>query len=342
MLDSAKIEAILSQLPKVKIGLIGDLFLDRYLDIDSRLTEPSIETGLDAYQVANVRSYPGAMGTVINNLVALGVGKIVPISFVGVDGEGFELQESLRKMQVVDLKAVLLTSDRRTPTYCKPMLGEPGQPSRELNRLDTKNRTPTSREIEDKIVENLRNLFSEFDALIALDQVSEENCGVLTTRVREALIQIAGEQSEKFVLSDSRERINLFRKTWIKPNQREYELLLSEFRAEGYSAESLQDKMGTEFQGAFCTAGEAGIKIYRKQAAAETAHAYPVNGQIDIVGAGDSCSAAIASAIACGQSPLTAAQFGNLIASITIQQIGVTGTASPEQIRERWRQVVGN
>jgi hypothetical protein len=29
------------------------------------------------------------------------------------------------------------------------------------------------------------------------------------------------------------------------------------------------------------------------------------------------------------------------VASITIQQIGVTGTASPEQVRQRWREVNG-
>jgi sugar/nucleoside kinase (ribokinase family) len=37
-----------------------------------------------------------------------------------------------------------------------------------------------------------------------------------------------------------------------------------------------------------------------------------------------------------------AAAFGNLVASITIQQIGVTGTASPEQVRERWSEVHPN
>ena len=64
-------EQILARLPGLTIGVLGDLFLDRYLDIDPALTEPSIETGLDAYQVVRVRSSPGAAGTVINNLVAL-------------------------------------------------------------------------------------------------------------------------------------------------------------------------------------------------------------------------------------------------------------------------------
>ena len=33
------------------------------------------------------------------------------------------------------------------------------------------------------------------------------------------------------------------------------------------------------------------------------------------------------------------AMFGNLVASITVQQIGTTGTATPEQIIARWREV---
>ena len=42
-----------------------------------------------------------------------------------------------------------------------------------------------------------------------------------------------------------------------------------------------------------------------------------------------------------GATPEQAAAFGNLVASITIQQIGVTGTASPEQVRRRWKEVGG-
>jgi sugar/nucleoside kinase (ribokinase family) len=67
--------------------------------------------------------------------------------------------------------------------------------------------------------------------------------------------------------------------------------------------------------------------------------AYPVKGPIDPVGAGDSTSAGIACALASGAGLLEAAAFGNLVASITIQQLGTTGTATPEQVRQRWREV---
>src|SRR5437899_680190 len=132
MLTDASLERILGRLPALTFGVLGDLFLDRYLDLDAALTEPSIETGLDAYQVVRVRSYPGAAGTVINNLVVLGVKKVAPIAVIGDDGEGYELCQALRSMQVVDLTGIIIRNDRRTPTYAKPMLLQPGQAAREL------------------------------------------------------------------------------------------------------------------------------------------------------------------------------------------------------------------
>src|SRR5438128_1027131 len=138
-LTDAVVEQILGRLPALTIGVLGDLFLDRYLDLDAALTEPSIETGLDAYQVVKVRSYPGAAGTVINNLAVLGVGQIVPISMIGDDGEGFELRQALQTMPSVRMSEIVVTSKRRTPTYTKPMLCRAGETPHELNRLDIKN-----------------------------------------------------------------------------------------------------------------------------------------------------------------------------------------------------------
>jgi sugar/nucleoside kinase (ribokinase family) len=64
-----------------------------------------------------------------------------------------------------------------------------------------------------------------------------------------------------------------------------------------------------------------------------------VTGPVDPVGAGDSASAGIVCAVAAGATLEQAAAFGNLVASVTVQQIGTTGTATPEQLRRRWREV---
>ena len=64
--------------------------------------------------------------------------------------------------------------------------------------------------------------------------------------------------------------------------------------------------------------------------------AVKVEGPIDIVGAGDAATAGIVSALCCGASTEEAALIANLAASITVQQIGTTGTATREGILNRY------
>ena len=84
----------------------------------------------------------------LNNLVALGVGRIIPLGFAGEDGEGFELLRAMRKHAGRAHGPLPQTPQRCTFTYCKPLVIEPGKPPRELNRLDSKNWTPTPAEVE--------------------------------------------------------------------------------------------------------------------------------------------------------------------------------------------------
>jgi bifunctional ADP-heptose synthase (sugar kinase/adenylyltransferase) len=340
MLTDAGLQHILDRLPRLTLGVLGDLFLDRYLDIDASLTEPSIETGLDAYQVVRVRSSPGAAGTVINNLAALGVQRILPIAVIGDDGEGHELSQSLRRLGAVDRSAIFVHADRRTPTYTKPLLHEEGKPPRELNRLDIKNQSPLPADAEKQVLAALATTWPTIDALLVLDQVDRRGFGVITTKVINHLADLGRSDPDKLILADSRERIGIFRALSLKPN--EAECIRTGGAGSGgveASAAELAHRCGRPV---FCTCGQRGIFLAdpRLGNARQTwVPAYPVSGPIDIVGAGDSASAGIACAVATGASLEDAAAFGNLVASITIQQIGTTGTASPAQLRERWRQI---
>ncbi|WP_020474396.1 bifunctional heptose 7-phosphate kinase/heptose 1-phosphate adenyltransferase [Zavarzinella formosa] len=332
MLSQVLVDQVLAAIPHRRIGLVGDLFLDRYLDIDAALTEPSIETGLDAYQITGVRSNPGALGTIINNLVALGVGSIQPVALIGDDGEGYELRQALQRMPGVSLDGLVNCPGARTPTYTKPMLHRPGKPADELNRLDIKNRRPTPRIVEDQLIDLFESWWEQVDAWIVLDQVSEEDCGVITRRVRERIADRAGQDAGRFVLADSRERISQFQCVSAKPNARE---------AESYPGGAAQFAVGLG-RPVFLTRGEQGIDLYSADGELENVPGYPVNGPIDIVGAGDSTSAGIACAVVSGLTMREAAAFGNLVASITVQQLGTTGTATPAQVRDRYREVSGS
>jgi bifunctional ADP-heptose synthase (sugar kinase/adenylyltransferase) len=336
MLTDASLDAILDRIPRLTLGVLGDLFLDRYLDIDPALTEPSLETGLDAFQVVRVRASPGAAGTVINNLGALGVRRIVAFSVIGDDGEGYELRQALDGLGVVDRTAVSVHPGRRTPTYTKPMVHEAGRPPRELNRLDIKNHAPLPVEAEEQILAALRKAWPTLDGLLVLDQVDKRGYGVITPGVVKLLGELGESEPGKLILADSRDRIGMFRAVWLKPNQSEC-IEASGGRPVEACSRQLAQGAGRPV---FCTCGERGIFLVDPRPGSICEFwvpAYPVSGPIDIVGAGDSTSAAIACAAASGARLDEAAAFGNLVASITIQQIGTTGTATPDQVRQRWR-----
>src|ERR1035437_4946908 len=85
-----------AKFPQTNIAVIGDFFLDEYLILDKRLSEISVETNLEAYQVTSTRKNPGAAGTVTNILRSLDA-PVAAIGFTGDDGHGFELRRALTK-----------------------------------------------------------------------------------------------------------------------------------------------------------------------------------------------------------------------------------------------------
>src|SRR5216110_971839 len=96
-MDLARFEKITNRYAHLRIAIVGDFCLDRYLEIDPAKREISIETNLPVHNVVRVRSQPGGAGTILNNLVALGVQTLYPLGFAGEDGEGYELVRSLRE-----------------------------------------------------------------------------------------------------------------------------------------------------------------------------------------------------------------------------------------------------
>src|SRR6185503_2954738 len=116
-MDTARFQILTKKYAKLRVAIVGDFCLDRYLEIDLTKRETSIETGLPVHNVVNVRSQPGGAGTILNNLAALGVAEIFPVGFAGEDGEGMELSRSLRARRSVNLRFFFSTKHRRTFTY---------------------------------------------------------------------------------------------------------------------------------------------------------------------------------------------------------------------------------
>lgn len=335
-----KLKEILLKLRDKTILVIGDFFLDKYLKIDRNKDEISVETGFNAYQVVDKSMAPGAAGTITNNLKSLGVGNVIALGFVGDDGEGYDLVNGLKKTGV-ETKHLIKTKRRITPTYTKPVYIENSK-LKEINRFDIKNFTPTPDIIEDKIIDKLLFLSKDADGVIALDQITENGCGVITEKVRKVLSGLMNGRKDLVVYADSRLHIGLFKNVFIKCNHTEaVKTIIPEITEDPdektiiKAGHILSNKTGKPV---FITFGKHGQLVFNGDEFSRIP-AIPVRGSIDICGAGDAATSGIFSALCCNSSISDAAFLGNIISSITIQQLGSTGTATPVQIMERYREV---
>ena len=119
-MERQRLKAILDKFPRLRIAVVGDFFLDKWLEIDRNLDEASLETGLTAYQVVVKRCYAGAAGTVLSNLAALEVGKLYALGFLGDDGEAYEMLRILQGLGV-NTDSLFKSDKVMTPTYTKPV-----------------------------------------------------------------------------------------------------------------------------------------------------------------------------------------------------------------------------
>lgn len=335
-LSQERLAELVAKFSRARIAVVGDFFLDKYLDCDPELQESSVETGRAAHQVTRIRTSPGCAGTVMCNLSSLGAGTLHAIGMTGEDGEGYDLRRRLNELRCSTdhLHAV---ADRMTPTYLKPRNMRDPSLAGEHDRYDTKNRTETSTATEELVIKSVDALLPHVDAMLIMDQVEETNRGVITDRVREAIISRAPSFPNVVFWADSRRRIRKYRNVMIKPNEFEAlgrdmwwpneEVDLPTLRT---AAEKLRGEVGAPI---VVTRGALGMIVTDPEWT--VVPGVRVDGEIDPTGAGDSASAGMAMALCSGAELPEAAIVSNLVASITVQQLATTGVARPDQLPDR-------
>lgn len=330
-LDRHRTEEILSQLPSRRIAVLGDFHLDVYWHADMKRARLSRETPHFARPVFEERYDPGVGGVIAANLRALGVKRVFAVGACGDDWRGLVLRRRLEEMGV-SLEAFRTIPGRITPTYIKPMIH--GYESvQEDPRLDFEDPRDLAAEEEARLVADLRRLVPELEGIAVIDQIEGETGGIISPRVRDELAAIGQDLPRLPILADSRARIGQFRGVLVKVNRMELANALGRSLSPDRDRvfEQAAELSARTGRPVLVSLGPGGM-CYATTAERGQVPAIPVSGPIDPVGAGDAASAGIVSALACGASLAEAAAFGNLVASVTVRKLGVTGTASPAEI----------
>jgi rfaE bifunctional protein kinase chain/domain len=317
------------------ITVFGDYCLDKYLYIDPSRDEPSVETGLTAYQVEGKKLYPGAAGTITNNLRSLGA-HVQCVGLVGDDGEGYELLQCLKKIGA-ETDFMVQSESIPTNTYTKPMRKSGDGTYTEMNRFDIRSFRETSRELEDQLLANLSKALEVSQGVIIIEQYLQRNYAAVTDRIRDELAEMAIRYPDKFFFADSRGFAGCYRNVMIKCNQLELPGAEKDENVEDEDSIIRRAKKllkANTARAVVVTVGAKGALVFERESMAQIP-AFFVEGPVDIVGAGDATNAGTMLGLTLGLSLPESVLLGGCVSSITIQQIGVTGTATIEQVKQR-------
>jgi len=324
----AEIKELLSRIERVKIGVIGDFCVDIYWHADMKRSELSRETPHFPLPVYKEQVYLGAAGNVTANIAALKPEKIYVCGVRGDDWRGMLMESKFAEIGA-DTTGLICERDRMTNAYCKPIRHGLSDTVYEDPRLDFCADRPISAESEEYIIDELKKMAEKADIICVCDQF--EN-GVISQKVRNLICEIG--KSRKLVVVDSRNNIGKFNYVTVKPNETEF------CRAFGINSLELNqyEIYALNFANAkhckvLLTLGEDGC-LYCDGKNAAHIPAKKVVGPIDICGAGDTFNSAFSCMSATGCDPVTCAEVASAASAVTIKKIGVTGTATREEIIE--------
>ena len=336
-LDRTRLEEILDRLGAVRVALLGDLCLDVYWRADMTRSELSRETPHHPLPVVSETLSPGAGGNVAANLAALRPKRVAALGVIGRDWRGTALGAELERAGV-DVSGVVVSATATTNAYCKPFRKGISSVEYEDPRIDFANHAPLSSDDETRLLAALDAAAPGLDVLCVSDQFA---FGCITPALRQRIAHHAARGLR--VLVDSRDQIGAFEGVFLKPNGLEAK------RAAGAAADPddapLVTLAGTaralaaRTQSSVCmTLGARGCILSDGTTSTHVPTA-AIPPPIDFCGAGDTFLSAFACTLATGARPEEAAFVADLAASVTIQKVGTTGTASRDEILARFNEI---
>lgn len=322
--DPARIDDLLERARQVRILVVGDLMLDRY--VTGHVERVSPEAPVPVVRVESERSALGGAGNVAANVTALGAACQV-VGHVGSDAEGDELVAAL---EACGVRAEGIVRGGGRPTTVKTRVGARHQ---QIVRFDRETEEDADEELARGLVAAVTRLGVDVGAIVAQDY----NKGALSLRVIRALMQTSGAHGIQVVVDPKRRNFFAYGGAAVfKPNARELTDALGEPIRPNDASWMSETRQRLGCAHLLLTLGELGMAV---QTAEDELLHLPTAAQavFDVSGAGDTVSAAVAVALAAGASIGEAALLANHAAAVEVGKPGVQ-TVRPEEVRAHVRQ----
>jgi D-beta-D-heptose 7-phosphate kinase/D-beta-D-heptose 1-phosphate adenosyltransferase len=317
---------IVERLGRPRIGVVGDLMLDRYVFGDAERISP--EAPVQILRAAHEETRIGGAGSVVSNLLALRA-RVSAFGVLGADGAGDEIVGRLRSCGAATA-GVLRVAGRPTTIKTRFVGRAQHRHPQQVLRVDWEDDQPLDSHVEDRLLAKLSKFVARADVIVA----SDYNKGVLTPRVMHELIRQARRRRVPVLVDPikGRDYSKYAGATLLTPNRMETELA-SGISLAGPDAlrRAAKRLMGDirlnaivvtlDKEGAYlATRGKPGQKVPTR--------ARPV---YDVTGAGDMFIAVLAVAVAAGATLPDAVRLANVAGGLEVEKFGVQ-TVSREEI----------
>ncbi len=322
MITKDQIIQSITKFNKLKVLVVGDLFLDEY--IETEMQEISREGPFPVLVYRSMTQLAGAAGNLASSISGLGA-KVSIACVVGDDARGKILKEQLTQKGIQN-SACLTDPDHPTLTYSKIRSRVENSPSQEIFRIDVLPQRMLPAKIEEELIKKIDRQLDRVQGVILLDQIHQLVAGKLLREIPKL-----ARKKKVFIQGSSRDYIRDFKGfDLITPNDREAsEALMGKVKGIKKIGEAI--KKHGRHKKVLLTLGSDGMALFESRRPMSRIPTFATE-VVDVTGAGDSVSSVALLGSLSGWDFETVAKISSIAAATVISKVGTHHLGAEELI----------
>lgn len=329
--DMPRLSALLQGLKGKRVGVVGDVGVDRYTQGIVERISPEAPVPIVAVESEWLKL--GLAANVAENVVALG-GRAQLTGLVGTDRGAEDLAGLLKKS---GLGAGDLVQDASRRTVLKERIVTDRQ---QMLRVDYENTHPVSEDVCARVLDKVRTLAASCDAIVVEDYAK----GIFTREVLAEVFAVCRSAGKKALVDPNvRTPLEYYRgATLLTPNTKEAEALTGLRITDEATLAAVGNRIleATGAEHVLITRGKDGIAVFSAGQTSGTLVPTTAREVFDVSGAGDTVIATLALALSAGAELVEASVLANLAAGVVVGKRG-TATVTPAEIETAMKYFFG-